>query len=152
MGYESDFDVIAYPRTKENNNAVATAINEKERYDILSLKDDRSTARDTSWYEHREDILRVSRELPYLVIVLERSGEESVDLEQLAFKNGEVLYEWTCRKFPDIPSEILDKARDRPKTTLEEIMENLSLMTDEGQKEMLDNLMRTEKPIRNPNR
>jgi len=47
-------------------------------------------AEQTKWYEHREDMLRLSQKYSDLVFELEGHGEESGDHWRLYFYNGQV--------------------------------------------------------------
>lgn len=42
------------------------------------------------WYNYQEDLLRLSRQFPYLKIEVERSGEEMSDIEKTWFYNGKI--------------------------------------------------------------
>lgn len=42
------------------------------------------------WYNYQEDLLRLSKQFPYLKIEVERSGEETSDVEKTWFYNGQM--------------------------------------------------------------
>ena len=42
------------------------------------------------WYNYQEDLLRLSKQFPYLKIEVERSGEEMSDIEKTWFYNGQM--------------------------------------------------------------
>lgn len=108
MGYYSDFEILF-------NKKELTI---KQQIEILDfLKDDNSLSvitdaiyeendkKDTAhhvdrllpeqvdvyykrWYDHLDDLLRLSKEFPYLKIELERQGEDRLDIEKSYYLNG----------------------------------------------------------------
>lgn len=42
------------------------------------------------WYKYKDDLLRLSKQFPYLKIEVERSGEETADVEKTWFYNGQM--------------------------------------------------------------
>lgn len=49
-----------------------------EQIDIYNMK----------WYNHLDDLLRLSKQFPYLKIELERQGEDRLDIEKSFYYNG----------------------------------------------------------------
>lgn len=49
-----------------------------EQIDIYNMK----------WYNHLDDLLRLSKQFPYLKIELERQGEDKLDIEKSFYYNG----------------------------------------------------------------
>lgn len=79
---DSDSDLcIITDAIRENNNKDQAYYTEKllpEQVDVYYKK----------WYNHLDDLLRLSEQFPYLKIEVERSGEDRLDIEKSYYYNG----------------------------------------------------------------
>ena len=79
---DSDSDLcIITDAIREDNNKDQAYYTEKllpEQVDVYYKK----------WYNHLDDLLRLSEQFPYLKIEVERSGEDRLDIEKSYYYNG----------------------------------------------------------------
>lgn len=106
MGYYIDFEISFNKKEltlkqqieildfldKDNELSVITdAIyeeNDNTAHHVDKLLPEQVDIYDKKWYNHLEDLLRLSKQFPYLKIELERSGEDRLDIEKSFYYNG----------------------------------------------------------------
>lgn len=106
MGYYSDFEIVFNKREltikqqieivdfleKDNDLSVITdAIyeeNDKTAHHVDRLLPEQVDVYDKKWYNHLDDLLRLSEQFPYLKIEVERSGEDRLDIEKSYYYKG----------------------------------------------------------------
>lgn len=120
MGYYSDFeitfnkkDLIIKQQVEildflENDNAlgvITDAIREDRNKDSAYYADkllpDEVDVYEKTWYDFLDDFLRLSKQFPYLKIIVERSGEDRFDVERCYFFNGKSQSSQGEMKFDD---------------------------------------------------
>lgn len=108
MGYYSDFEILFNKKELtvkqqleildflENDNdlsIITDAIYEKNNNKDTAHYVDRLLPEQVNvyykkWYDHLEDLLRLSKQFPYLKIELQREGEDRLDIEKSYYLNG----------------------------------------------------------------
>lgn len=107
MGYYSDFEILFNKKELtveqqveildflENDNDLGTitdAIKEDRDKDSAYYTDkllpEQVDIYYQKWYNHLEDLLRLSKQFPYLKIELQREGEDRLDIEKSYYFNG----------------------------------------------------------------
>lgn len=110
MGYYSDFEfwinkkelslkqqieVLDFIENDENLSIITSEIELSKYKDENAYKECKLLPEDFNiyekkWYDYQEDLLRLSKQFPYLKIEVERSGEEIADIEKTWFYNGQM--------------------------------------------------------------
>lgn len=107
MGYYSDFEILFNKKelTVEQQVEILDFLENDNDLGIITdaIKEDRD--KDSAyytdkllpeqvdiyyqkWYNHLEDLLRLSKQFPYLKIELQREGEDRLDIEKSHYFNG----------------------------------------------------------------
>lgn len=108
MGYYSDFEISIKENKgsmsiQEINKNIKEFIENEVGYYASGLN-----VFDAKWYSWEEDLKRLTEELNDVVIEVERTGEESGDLQRNYFKNGKMQ---EC--IPEIVYENFDESKMR---------------------------------------
>lgn len=107
MGYNSDFKITFNKKDLtikqqveildflENDNSLGVITdviredrNKDSAYYADKLLPEQVDIYYKKWYDFSDDFLRLSKQFPYLKIVVERSGEDRLDIEKNYYYNG----------------------------------------------------------------
>ncbi|PGO60572.1 hypothetical protein [Priestia megaterium] len=90
MGYCTNF----YLEVEEGDlriNEILESLNEDEFEGLFwAVDEDGDTRDETKWYDHEEDMVRLSLKFPDVVFELRGEGEENDDMWYKYFKNGKI--------------------------------------------------------------
>jgi hypothetical protein len=94
MGYYTHFDLIMHPkqdtvRELEIMRVIASKIDKKDPADISDDDAKWCLSDHLKWYDHHDHMVEVSKQFPDIIFVLCGEGEESDDIWQEYFTNGE---------------------------------------------------------------
>lgn len=110
MGYYTYYELEVKKDGMELNDVLASAIYKKaEELDLafVDVFDENLQSWDTrKWYDHDEDMLRLSEEFPDLLFTLFGDGEESTDFWYADYQNGKTKFrpgEVVYPDFDDVP-------------------------------------------------
>lgn len=82
MGYQTDFKVSSEPAV----SMLDKILKEETEYDF---EDGRSTD-SIKWYDHAEDMKRISLQIPNTLFTVDGNGEENGDIWRNFFKDGKM--------------------------------------------------------------
>ncbi|CBA17752.1 hypothetical protein AHIS1_p040 [Acaryochloris phage A-HIS1] len=123
MGYDSDYKIEIYPES-ETESAYGW-IEENSEICVYYEDEDHLAVYDSSWCDHASEMETLSRTIPHAIVIVRRTGESGPDAELNVWKNGIVVHNWECAEFPEVPTEILELATEKPKTPRERLLEVL---------------------------
>lgn len=84
MGYYTTYEVSTEPRMRgEEQHRFRVRFKEQTDYHIDNLQD-------IKWYNHEDDMRRLSQEFPNHLLILSGEGEESGDIWRHYYLNGKV--------------------------------------------------------------
>lgn len=86
MGYRTRYDLGVYQGDKTIIDVLAIA-QDFNGLDYAIDYDGKST-KEVKWYNHENDLKKLSKDFPDLVFVLRGEGEDSADVWKKYFKNG----------------------------------------------------------------
>ncbi len=94
MGYYTHFDLIMHPeqdtaRELEIMRVIASKIYEEDPANISDNTASWCLGDELKWYDHHDHMVEVSKQFPDIIFVLYGEGEESDDIWQEYFANGE---------------------------------------------------------------
>jgi hypothetical protein len=62
-----------------------------------------------SWYEHEEDLLKISKDYPEVVFIIDGKGEDSGDIWREFYLNGKLVHRWTPAIEPPEWGQVKDR-------------------------------------------
>lgn len=80
---DNDLSIITYAIYEENDKKDTV-------YHVDRLLPEQVDVYYKKWYDHLDDLLRLSKQFPYLKIELQREGEDRLDIEKSYYFNGNV--------------------------------------------------------------
>lgn len=90
MGYYTTYE-LDQVKNPVDSEALEDYIREHEE-ELYALEPDGSSAESTKWYEHDEDMFKLSAEFPNTVFKLHGVGEEQGDEWEKYYHNGKLIH------------------------------------------------------------
>ena len=88
MGYQSNFQIIIRTEDEKLAKKVISAIEETSGYTMDEKEENHCCLIDAKWYDSREDIEKVSKAFPGVVIEMDVEGEDRYDNWSMRALNG----------------------------------------------------------------
>lgn len=118
MGYETYYVLNAYGTSRNNNGKlVLCEIPKIEREDLNNCinelgfygncEDWWSSGDTWRWYDHDEDMIKVSKQFPDIMFELRGDGEESEDFWKTYYLNGKLQFAPAAITYPDFDESLL---------------------------------------------
>jgi len=129
MGYLSRYHITSEP----NDPALLEALNSMCMHMTFYDGGDHYYPERCKWYEYQEELTELSKQVPHLLIKVERTGEESPDVGRCWFRNGTTTGEIKPEMvWPDPPLHALASPGPDPRAEAEKLKAAaLAKLTDE---------------------
>ena len=86
MGYYTNYSLEVMP----HSDAVIEKFRNDNEHAAYALDESGDSNEGTKWYDHNEDLTKLSKEFPNHIFLLEGKGEESGDIWKTYYKNGKL--------------------------------------------------------------
>jgi hypothetical protein len=108
MGYHTDFQLSVDHYWPYAESKIDAAIDEMNRYFERSSDGTFWLDLDDTWYDHEEDMVKLSAKFPEILFELEGTGEQAMDLWVKYFKGGKIQRAPAQITFPDFDEKLLE--------------------------------------------
>lgn len=101
MGYYTKYTIIAETEWKDRNDAFFAEI-ERRLCDLgIGYNQDTHSTEPTKWYEHEEDMRKLSSEFPTVMFKVYGNGENDEDIWVRYYIDGKMQHEMAVIQYPD---------------------------------------------------